>query len=97
MVLCGPADDGQDYYDDSASGASPTHHEAVFDVEEFDEIYANYAEARGKLNALRTARGFYPVVAMVNKPLAMMVVKRVMPQAETQKEKVKPNSCRTSH
>ena len=61
------ADDGQDYHDDSAS-ASPTHHEAVFDVEEFDEIHANYAEARGKLNALRTARGFYPVVAMVDKP-----------------------------
>ena len=31
-------------------------------------VYANYAEARGKLNALRTARGFYPVVAVVEEP-----------------------------
>ncbi|CAL1148549.1 unnamed protein product [Cladocopium goreaui] len=59
------ADDGQEYYDD---GATASNHEQVFDVEEFDEIYANYAEARGKLNALRTARGFYPVVAVVEKP-----------------------------
>ena len=61
------ADDGQDYYDDGAT-AAVSNHDQVFDVEEFDEIYANYAEARGKLNALRTARGFYSVVAVVEKP-----------------------------
>ena len=56
-------DDGQDYYyDESAPLASDSH---VFDVEEFDEVYANYQEARGKLNQMRTARGFFPVVAMV--------------------------------
>ena len=52
-------DEDQDYYD------VPTSADGVFDVEEFDEIYANYQEARGKLNAMRTARGFYPVVAMI--------------------------------
>ena len=39
----------------------------VFDVEECDDVYASYTEAKGKLNAMRTSRGFYPVVAMIDK------------------------------
>ena len=58
-------DDGQDYYQDDDASAQDSQ---VFDVDEFDEVYTNYQEARGKLNALRTARGFYPVVAMVQGP-----------------------------
>ena len=40
----------------------------TYDVEEYDEIHANYMEAKAKLNMMRTNRGFYPVVAMVNHP-----------------------------
>ena len=37
----------------------------MYDVDEFDDIYANYQDAKAKMNALRTSRGFYPVVAML--------------------------------
>ncbi|CAE7220782.1 spa [Symbiodinium microadriaticum] len=57
-------DQGQDYYDDSWT---QEHDTEVFDVEEFDEIYASYADAKAKLNAMRTSRGFFPVVALVDK------------------------------
>ena len=39
-----------------------------FDAEEFDEVYSAYVDAKQHLNRLRTARGFYPVVAMVQGP-----------------------------
>ena len=39
--------------------------EQVYDVDEFDDIYANYQDAKAKMNALRNSRGFYPVVAML--------------------------------
>ena len=57
------ADDGQDYYGDEAYYAESG--EAVYDVEEFDEVFANYQDAKAKLNALRTSRGFFPVVAIM--------------------------------
>ena len=65
MTLKYWADEDQDYYDDAVAGSQES---PVFDVEEYDEIYATYMDAKGKLNAMRTARGFYPVVAMVNNP-----------------------------
>ena len=57
-------DQGQDYYDE---GEDQDPNTEVFDVEEFDEIYASYADAKAKLNAMRTSRGFFPVVALVDK------------------------------
>ena len=39
----------------------------VFDVEEYDEIYASYVDARAKMNAMRQSRGFFPVVAIVDR------------------------------
>ena len=39
-----------------------------FDTEEFDEVYSAYVDAKQHLNRLRTSRGFYPVVAMVQGP-----------------------------
>ena len=57
-------DQDEDYYETGPD------EDAVFDVEEYDSVYASFAEARGKLNALRTSRGFYPVVALVDKPFA---------------------------
>ena len=43
-------------------GEQPTGEQ---DVDEYDEVYANYQEARQRMNQLKLARGFYPVVAMV--------------------------------
>lgn len=54
-------DDEADYFDDAAF----VDQDAVYDVEEYDEIFANYQDAKSKMNALRTSRGFYPVVAMM--------------------------------
>ena len=48
------------------------HHEADDDIllamdaaSEYDDIMANYVEARSKLNQLRVSRGYYPVVAII--------------------------------
>ena len=38
----------------------------IFDVDEYDNVLANFVEARSKLNQVRTNRGFYPVVALVD-------------------------------
>ena len=43
-----------------------TTDESFFDVEEFDSIYAAYADAKERLSQLRQSRGFYPVVALVD-------------------------------
>ncbi|CAE7354048.1 GIP [Symbiodinium microadriaticum] len=56
-------DEGEDYYDYDP-GPQP---DDVFDVDEFDEIYASYTDAKSKLNNLRVSRGFYPVVALVDR------------------------------
>ena len=40
-------------------------YDEVFDVEEYDDVYATYVEAKNRMNMMRTSRGFYPVVAMV--------------------------------
>ena len=51
-------DEGQDYYEDI--------NEPVFDVDEYDEVYTTYQDAKARLNSLRTARGFYPVVVSLD-------------------------------
>ena len=33
-------------------------------MDDYDSIFANYVDARKKMNELRLARGFYPVVAL---------------------------------
>ena len=50
------AADGQDCHYDSAA-TSNANHGQVFNVEEVDDVYANFAEARGELNARRTVCG----------------------------------------
>ena len=54
----------QDYYEEPEHEGGP---EDAFDVEEFDEIYTSYTDAKARLNGMRMARGFYPVVAMIDK------------------------------
>ena len=46
------------YYNDE-----PTD-ESLFDVEAYDVAFATYVDAKKKMNALRSARGFWPVVAV---------------------------------
>ncbi|CAK9100932.1 unnamed protein product [Durusdinium trenchii] len=69
-----PAYYGEDYdWDDWQDGATECaediafvdHCEQVYDVDEFDDVFANYQDAKAKMNALRNSRGFYPVVAML--------------------------------
>ena len=56
-------DDGQDYYQDDPHSYA---HDPVFDVDEYDEIYTSYHDAKTKLNAMRMSRGFYPVVVALD-------------------------------
>lgn len=53
-------DDPEDGYEYQGDGT-----EGNYDPDEFDDVFANYQEARKKLSELRTSRGFYPVVAMI--------------------------------
>ena len=41
--------------------------EDVFDVEEYDEIYRSYSDAKARLNSMRVSRCFFPVVALVDR------------------------------
>ena len=54
----GDPDDGASYY------YHPPSTEDVLDVDEYDDVYTNYVEARKRLNDLKLARGFYPIVAL---------------------------------
>ena len=57
------ADHDEDYYDDY-DGPEPND---IFDVEEYEDILASYTDAKSRLNAMRQARGFYPVVALIDR------------------------------
>ena len=46
------------YYNDE------TQDDSLFDVEAYDVAFATYVDAKKKMNALRSARGFWPVVAV---------------------------------
>ena len=52
-------DQDQDYYDETT--------EDIYDVDEYDEIYASFVDAKARMNSLRVSRGYYPVVALVDK------------------------------
>jgi len=55
-------DDVEDWYD--ADGWTERAH----DVDEYDDVYSAYVEARQRMNELRLARGFYPIVALAPGP-----------------------------
>ena len=72
-----PKDDQWDIYfgDDSAQDHDDwwgddweNTDEVYYDVDEYDDIYATYHEARKKMNDMRLARGFYPIVALAPGP-----------------------------
>ncbi|CAK8988155.1 unnamed protein product, partial [Durusdinium trenchii] len=81
---------GEDYeWDDWHEGSSEQfdevalaeHCEQVYDVDEYDDVLANYQDAKAQMNALRTSRGFYPVVAML--PSGVNMVESVEPPVDT--------------
>ena len=55
-----PFDQSESYYQHEAANRD----EAIFNVDEFDDIYSNYLDACKLMNDLRLARGFYPIVAV---------------------------------
>ena len=65
----GEDDEWDDWQDGSVEQfdevALAEHCEQVYDVDEYDDVLANYQDAKAQMNALRTSRGFYPVVAML--------------------------------
>lgn len=54
------------YFDDNDTAHGDEQDSEVFDVDEYDAIYANFVEARSKMNQMRVNRGFYPVVALID-------------------------------
>ena len=56
----------EDYYEPAYTTEETA--ENLYDVAEYDDIFASYIEAKSQLNRMRTSRGFYPVVAMVQNP-----------------------------
>lgn len=51
--------------DSSLADDEDNIHLAEDNAAEYDDILANYVEARQKLNQMRVSRGYYPVLAMV--------------------------------
>ena len=56
------ADEGASYYEDDECEETYAAHEDA--ATEYDEVLANYVEAKQKLAQLRVSRGFFPVVAL---------------------------------
>ena len=54
------------YFEESGDFQENDLESEIFDVDEYDNVLANFVEARSKLNQVRTNRGFYPVVALVD-------------------------------
>ena len=65
-----PWDEDEAYYAGGEDDATYQETEENFDPEEYDEIFSAYVDAKSHLNKMRTSRGFYPVVAMVQGPQA---------------------------
>lgn len=59
----------EDYYDQTYAANDDPDHDDAFDVQEYDDVFASYVEAKSQLNRMRTSRGYYPVVAMVRGPV----------------------------
>lgn len=52
------------YFEDSETALDESYDADVFDVDEYDSVYASCVEARSKPNQVRVNRGFYPVIAI---------------------------------
>ena len=54
------------YFQDSETALDESYDADVFDVDEYDSVYASFVEAGSKLNHVRVNRGFYPAVALMD-------------------------------
>lgn len=54
------------YFDDTDIFHADEQESEVYDVAEYDDVYANFIEAKSRLNQVRMNRGFYPVVALMD-------------------------------
>ena len=66
-------------------------------MEEYDEIYAAYADAKAKMNQMRVSRGFYPVVAVVERPYTLEKESLRVPlrrKEKAKREEERPNKDR---
>ena len=61
-------DVNEEYYQGTYAAEDDGAAEIPYDTEEYDNVFSSYVEAKSQLNRLRTSRGFYPVVAMVQQP-----------------------------
>ena len=59
----------EEYYDQTYAATDEPDHDDAYDVHEYDDVFASYVEAKSQLNRMRTSRGYYPVVAMVQGPV----------------------------
>ena len=60
----------EEYYDPTYAAVDEPELENIYDVSEYDDVFASYVEAKSQLNRMRTSRGYYPVVAMVQGPVS---------------------------
>ena len=61
---------------------------SLFDVHEFDEAYTAYTDAKQRIQQLRQARGFYPVVALMdNKQMPLAASGTGSPKGKGKKSK----------
>ena len=64
-----PYEDWTEYLDNDYDGDGydpyPTTTSPVFDVDEYDEVFSAFHDARKQMNDLRMSRGFYPIVAVM--------------------------------
>ena len=51
-------DGDETYYYDAENDTSPIDN--AFNVDEYDDVFASYIDAKNHLNRMRTSRGFYP-------------------------------------
>ena len=69
----GESPDHEGYYDPNDETWNDTCYEteesyqdeSLFDIQEYDEAYTAYTDAKQRTQQLRQARGFYPVVALM--------------------------------
>ena len=51
-------DGDETYYYDAENDTNPIDN--AFNVDEYDDVFASYIDAKNHLNRMRTSRGFYP-------------------------------------
>ena len=95
-IAAGESPDHEEYHDPNDETWDDTYYEteesyqdeSLFDIQEYDEAYTAYTDAKQRIQQLRQARGFYPVVALMdNKQMPLAAYRRW--KSERQGQKVK--------